>query len=149
MLLWLLMTKPLWIPAAAAAVPTSWHCHCCSYMFPKPRLLNVHTHTHTRTFTPTASWLTPIFSFALNPPGPRPCHHHNTTPCLLFQERGNEMAEVLMEFPQLTMSMPDGREESIMKRTCLVRWNWQWPFGIVCCVGRCEQQSRAEQSRAE
>jgi hypothetical protein len=31
------------------------------------------------------------------------------------------MAEVLMEFPQLTMSMPDGREESIMKRTCLVR----------------------------
>lgn len=30
------------------------------------------------------------------------------------------MAEVLMEFPQLTMSMPDGREESIMKRTCLV-----------------------------
>lgn len=36
-------------------------------------------------------------------------------------ERGNEMAEVLMEFPQLTMSLPDGREESIMKRTCLVR----------------------------
>ncbi|KAL6756496.1 vacuolar ATP synthase, subunit A [Haematococcus lacustris] len=35
-------------------------------------------------------------------------------------ERGNEMAEVLMEFPQLTMTMPDGREESIMKRTCLV-----------------------------
>jgi V-type H+-transporting ATPase subunit A len=30
------------------------------------------------------------------------------------------MAEVLMEFPQLTMSLPDGREESIMKRTCLV-----------------------------
>jgi hypothetical protein len=25
-----------------------------------------------------------------------------------------------MEFPQLTMSLPDGREESIMKRTCLV-----------------------------
>jgi vacuolar-type H+-ATPase catalytic subunit A/Vma1 len=38
-----------------------------------------------------------------------------------LQERGNEMAEVLMEFPQLTMSLPDGREESIMKRTCLVR----------------------------
>eukprot|EP00775_Hariotina_reticulata_P008661 gene8661-8842_t len=35
-------------------------------------------------------------------------------------ERGNEMAEVLMEFPQLTMSLPDGREESIMQRTCLV-----------------------------
>jgi len=30
------------------------------------------------------------------------------------------MAEVLAEFPQLTMSLPDGREESIMKRTCLV-----------------------------
>lgn len=30
------------------------------------------------------------------------------------------MAEVLMEFPQLTMSLPDGREESIMQRTCLV-----------------------------
>ena len=25
-----------------------------------------------------------------------------------------------MEFPQLTMTLPDGREESIMKRTCLV-----------------------------
>lgn len=28
--------------------------------------------------------------------------------------------EVLMDFPQLTMTMPDGREESIMKRTTLV-----------------------------
>lgn len=36
-------------------------------------------------------------------------------------ERGNEMAEVLAEFPTLTMKLPDGREESIMKRTCLVR----------------------------
>jgi len=35
-------------------------------------------------------------------------------------ERGNEMAEVLMHFPQLTMTLPDGREESIMKRTTLV-----------------------------
>lgn len=35
-------------------------------------------------------------------------------------ERGNEMAEVLMDFPQLTMTMPDGREESIMQRTTLV-----------------------------
>ncbi|XP_024964205.1 V-type proton ATPase catalytic subunit A-like [Cynara cardunculus var. scolymus] len=35
-------------------------------------------------------------------------------------ERGNEMAEVLMEFPQLTMTLPDGREESVMKRTTLV-----------------------------
>ncbi len=29
--------------------------------------------------------------------------------------------EVLMDFPQLTMTLPDGREESIMKRTTLVR----------------------------
>ena len=35
-------------------------------------------------------------------------------------ERGNEMAEVLMDFPQLTMTTADGREESIMKRTTLV-----------------------------
>ncbi|KAF9070342.1 ATP synthase alpha/beta family, nucleotide-binding domain-containing protein [Rhodocollybia butyracea] len=34
-------------------------------------------------------------------------------------ERGNEMAEVLMEFPQLTMEVGD-REEPIMKRTTLV-----------------------------
>ena len=35
-------------------------------------------------------------------------------------ERGNEMAEVLAEFPTLTMTTPEGREESIMKRTTLV-----------------------------
>ena len=35
-------------------------------------------------------------------------------------ERGNEMADVLMDFPQLTLTLPDGREESIMKRTTLV-----------------------------
>ncbi|KAF9602526.1 hypothetical protein IFM89_029825 [Coptis chinensis] len=35
-------------------------------------------------------------------------------------ERGNEMAEVLMDFPQLTMTLPYGREESVMKRTTLV-----------------------------
>lgn len=29
--------------------------------------------------------------------------------------------QVLMDFPQLTMTLPDGREESIMKRTTLVR----------------------------
>ncbi|KAH8923026.1 V-type ATPase [Atractiella rhizophila] len=34
-------------------------------------------------------------------------------------ERGNEMAEVLMEFPELTMDF-DGRQEPIMKRTTLV-----------------------------
>jgi len=30
------------------------------------------------------------------------------------------MAEVLMDFPQLTMTLKDGREESVMKRTTLV-----------------------------
>lgn len=34
-------------------------------------------------------------------------------------ERGNEMAEVLTEFPELT-TMIDGKEENIMQRTCLV-----------------------------
>ena len=41
-------------------------------------------------------------------------------------ERGNEMAEVLMDFPQLTMTTKDGREESIMKRTTLVRNRTIW-----------------------
>jgi len=35
-------------------------------------------------------------------------------------ERGNEMAEVLKDFPELTLTMDSGREESIMKRTLLV-----------------------------
>jgi hypothetical protein len=30
------------------------------------------------------------------------------------------MAEVLMDFPELTLTLPDGTEESIMKRTTLV-----------------------------
>jgi hypothetical protein len=34
-------------------------------------------------------------------------------------ERGNEMAEVLMDFPELTLER-EGREEPIMKRTTLV-----------------------------
>ncbi|KAJ1646164.1 H(+)-transporting V1 sector ATPase subunit A [Dispira simplex] len=34
-------------------------------------------------------------------------------------ERGNEMAEVLMDFPQLSVEI-DGRQESIMKRTTLI-----------------------------
>jgi V-type H+-transporting ATPase subunit A len=34
-------------------------------------------------------------------------------------ERGNEMAEVLMDFPKLTVKIK-GKEENIMKRTCLV-----------------------------
>ena len=58
-------------------------------------------------------------------------------------ERGNEMAEVLMDFPSLTMTLPDGREESIMKRTTLVRL-WHLPplhftFGasIMKCTHQC------------
>ncbi len=35
-------------------------------------------------------------------------------------ERGNEMAEVLMDFPTLTIRTPQGSEESIMQRTTLV-----------------------------
>ncbi|KIW68373.1 V-type proton ATPase catalytic subunit A [Phialophora macrospora] len=34
-------------------------------------------------------------------------------------ERGNEMAEVLMDFPELSITI-DGRKEPIMKRTCLI-----------------------------
>ncbi|TFB04541.1 hypothetical protein CCMA1212_004026 [Trichoderma ghanense] len=34
-------------------------------------------------------------------------------------ERGNEMAEVLKDFPELTIDV-DGRKEPIMKRTCLI-----------------------------
>ncbi|KAF3479461.1 ATP synthase alpha subunit vacuolar [Arthroderma uncinatum] len=34
-------------------------------------------------------------------------------------ERGNEMAEVLMDFPELTINI-EGRKEPIMKRTCLI-----------------------------
>ncbi|KAL1987568.1 hypothetical protein VTN96DRAFT_3168 [Rasamsonia emersonii] len=34
-------------------------------------------------------------------------------------ERGNEMAEVLMDFPELTIDV-GGRKEPIMKRTCLI-----------------------------
>jgi hypothetical protein len=30
------------------------------------------------------------------------------------------IVQVLMDFPQLTMTLPDGREESVMKRTTLV-----------------------------
>jgi len=35
-------------------------------------------------------------------------------------ERGNEMAEVLMDFPRLMTTGPDGKEVSVMKRTTLV-----------------------------
>lgn len=35
-------------------------------------------------------------------------------------ERGNEMAEVLKEFPELTITSKEGKEENIMQRTCLI-----------------------------
>jgi len=35
-------------------------------------------------------------------------------------ERGNEMAEVLMDFPELTLTTAEGKQEPIMKRTTLV-----------------------------
>jgi len=48
---------------------------------------------------------------------------HSNCDCVVYVgcgERGNEMAEVLRDFPQLTMRTKDGREVGIMKRTCLV-----------------------------
>ena len=54
-------------------------------------------------------------------------------------ERGNEMAEVLMDFPQLTMTLPDGREESIMKRTTLVRPPF---FQSHCAIKECSLAMR-------
>lgn len=37
-----------------------------------------------------------------------------------FNPVKKSMIQVLMDFPQLTMTLPDGREESVMKRTTLV-----------------------------
>ena len=48
---------------------------------------------------------------------------HSNCDCVIYVgcgERGNEMAEVLRDFPDLTMTTKDGREVGIMKRTCLV-----------------------------
>merc|ERR1711933_298989 len=48
---------------------------------------------------------------------------HSNSDCVIYVgcgERGNEMAEVLRDFPELTMVTPDGKEVGIMKRTCLV-----------------------------
>ncbi|CCW66439.1 unnamed protein product [Phytomonas sp. Hart1] len=47
---------------------------------------------------------------------------YSNSDCVIYVgcgERGNEMAEVLMDFPALTTFI-DGRWDSIMKRTCLV-----------------------------
>ncbi|GAU46326.1 hypothetical protein TSUD_28430 [Trifolium subterraneum] len=48
-------------------------------------------------------------------------------------EHGNEMVEVLMDFPQLTMTLPDGREESVMKRTTLVANTSNMPVDLNTC----------------
>jgi len=48
---------------------------------------------------------------------------HSNCDCVVYVgcgERGNEMAEVLRDFPILTLKTKDGREVGIMKRTCLV-----------------------------
>ena len=48
---------------------------------------------------------------------------HSNSDCVIYVgcgERGNEMAEVLRDFPELTMHTEDGKEVGIMKRTCLV-----------------------------
>ncbi|KAM7529339.1 hypothetical protein LguiB_032749 [Lonicera macranthoides] len=37
-----------------------------------------------------------------------------------FFERGKSIHKVLKDFPQLIMTLPDGHEESVMKRTTLV-----------------------------
>jgi len=47
---------------------------------------------------------------------------YSNSDCIIYVgcgERGNEMAEVLMDFPKLVTEI-NGRKESIMKRTCLV-----------------------------
>jgi len=47
---------------------------------------------------------------------------HSNSSCIIYVgcgERGNEMAEVLQEFPELTTRI-DGEEVPIMQRTCLV-----------------------------
>lgn len=47
---------------------------------------------------------------------------YSNSECIIYVgcgERGNEMAEVLQEFPELTTIMK-GKEENIMQRTCLV-----------------------------
>jgi V-type H+-transporting ATPase subunit A len=56
---------------------------------------------------------------------PHHTHSHSHSPPPLpnpspLQPAAPQMAEVLMDFPQLTMTLPDGREESIMQRTTLV-----------------------------
>lgn len=57
------------------------------------------------------------------------------------------LLQVLMDFPQLTMTMPDGREESIMQRTTLVRAGSGARSGFTCT--ECERQSVVEGTGGE
>ncbi|KAM0052204.1 putative H(+)-transporting two-sector ATPase [Helianthus debilis subsp. tardiflorus] len=42
------------------------------------------------------------------------------------------LSKVLMDFPQLTMTLPNGREESVMKRTTLVANTSSMPVACHC-----------------
>jgi V-type H+-transporting ATPase subunit A len=65
---------------------------------------------------------------------------YSNTSCIVYVgcgERGNEMAEVLSDFPELTTTV-DGKEIGIMKRTCLVANTSNMPVAGACvfvCVG--------------
>ena len=53
---------------------------------------------------------------------PNLLHRYSNSDIIIYVgcgERGNEMSEVLRDFPELTVEI-DGKEESIMKRTSLV-----------------------------
>jgi hypothetical protein len=71
---------------------------------------------------------------------------------------GNVSIQVLMDFPQLTMTLPDGREESVMKRTTLVANTSNMPVAAreasiytgnrdgACCVPACPMKCRVVDS---
>ena len=46
-------------------------------------------------------------------------NHQLSCPGIALLPAGNEMSEVLQDFPELTVEI-DGKTESIMRRTCLV-----------------------------
>ena len=63
---------------------------------------------------------------------------YSNTSCIVYVgcgERGNEMAEVLSDFPELTTTV-DGKEIGIMKRTCLVANTSNMPVAGTRCRGR-------------
>ena len=57
------------------------------------------------------------------------------------------MAEVLMDFPQLSMTMPDGREESIMKRTTLVSLKFGFRVWVCRVFGESEGTCQMDSGR--